>query len=174
MMTNSQKIKRLSISLLMLALTACVGDNGDLEKFIHEAKMKPAKPIEPIPQLAPLPVFKYPENDLRRSPFKPADIRKRTDAYAPDKNRRKQPLEAFPLDALRFVGTLKQGQEVWALIKQPDEQIFRLKAGNYMGQNYGRVISIKEDVIQLEETLQNSGVWEKKNTILHLDTGTVK
>lgn len=80
-------------------------------------------------------------------------------------------MESFPLDALKFVGTLKKDNEIWALIRQPEGQISRVKVGDYMGQNYGRIILIKNELIKLEETVQKSGKWEKQFTTINLDTG---
>lgn len=171
MITKQNTIKILLISALTLGLGACSGDNSDLESYINDIKSRKSRPIEPIPKFAPLPIFKFPEDDPRRSPFKPVDLKKRTDINAPDKNRQKQPLEAYPLDALKFVGTLKQGNEMWALIKQPNNQITRVKAGDYMGQNYGRIVIIKNDKIIIEETYKDTGTWEKKMTTINLDTG---
>lgn len=173
MIMKQQQIKILLISFVALLLNACSGDNSDLVKYINDIKARPALKIEPIPQFAPLPIFKFPENDNRRNPFKPIDL-KRTDLFAPDQKRRKQPLEAFPLDSLKFVGTLKEGSEVWALIKLPSNQISRIRIGEYMGQNYGRVIVIKGDLIKLEETIKNSGTWEKHITTINIFTGTGK
>lgn len=169
MIMNKHLKKIVLISSLAVVLGAC-SDNDDLQKYIKEIKRRPSKPIEPIPKFAPLPIFKFPENDTRRSPFKPVDLKKRNEQFAPDKNRKKQPLEAFPLDALRFVGILQQGNETWALIREPDKQIVRARIGHYMGQNYGRIISINENTIKIEETIKNSGTWEKVTTTLKLDT----
>jgi len=170
-MIINRKIKNtLLITILSLLMSACTGDNSDLQNYINDVKQRPGKPIEAIPKLAPLPIFKYPENDTRRSPFKPVDLKKRNDINAPDKNRKRQPLEFFPLDALQYVGTLKQGSEIWALIRQPDKQVVRVRIGDYMGQNYGRVISIKDDAIKLEETVKDTGSWEKRITTINLDT----
>ena len=171
MMIINQRINRVLVCFLPLLLTACMDDNSDLVKYINDINSRSTKKIEPIPKLAPLPIFKFPENENRRSPFKPVEIKKRNEEFAPDQKRVKQPLEAFPLDALKFVGTLKQGNEIWGLIKQPDKQITRIKVGDYMGQNYGHVVLIKDDLIKLEETVKNSGTWEKHITTLNLDTG---
>lgn len=173
-MRIKSQIKILLIIFLSLLLNACSGDNSDLGKYINDIKARPALKIEPIPQFAPLPIFKFPENDNRRNPFKPIDQKKRTDLFAPDQKRIKQPLEAFTLDSLKFVGTLKEGSEVWALIKLPNNQISRIRIGEYMGQNYGRVIVIKSDLIKLEETIKNSGTWEKHITTINIYTGTGK
>ena len=94
------------------------------------------------------------------------------DQSAPDQKRPKQPLEAFPLDALKFVGILKEGNQLWGLILNPEKKIVPIKIGDYMGQNYGQVIAIKNEEIKLQETIKSSsGTWEKHITTLHLDTG---
>jgi type IV pilus assembly protein PilP len=161
----------LLVGIVLLLLSACSGDDSDLVKFINDTKARKVKQIEPIPKFAPLPIYKFPENDNRRNPFKPIDQKKRDDLFAPDQKRKKQPLEAFPLDSLKFVGILKQGSDVWALIKQPDKQVSRIRIGEYMGQNYGRVIEVKSDFMKLEETIKNSGTWEKHVTTINLYTG---
>ncbi len=158
------------ISLISILCTACTGDNSDLVNYINDIKSRPGAPIEAIPKFAPLPVFIFPENDNRRSPFKPAEVKK-TDQYAPDQKRVKQPLEAFPLDGLKFVGVLKQGNQLWALIRDPEKKVVPVKVGTYMGLNYGHIISIKNNEIKLEETLKNSGTWEKHITTINLDIG---
>jgi type IV pilus assembly protein PilP len=158
------------IIIISVLISACTGDNSDLMKYINDVKSRPGAPIEPIPKFAPLPVFRFPENDTRRSPFKPAE-NKKIDQFAPDQKRARQPLEFYPLDALKFVGILKQGNELWGLIKNPEKKIVPVQVGNYMGLNYGRIISIKNDEIKLEETIKDSGTWAKRSTTLHLDTG---
>lgn len=80
-------------------------------------------------------------------------------------------MEAFPLDALKFVGTLQQDNEVWALIELPNQGITPVQIGDYMGHNYGRIVSIKNDSIELIETTQSSGKWKKHRTKIKLYTG---
>jgi len=92
------------------------------------------------------------------------------DALAPDQNRPKMPLEKFPLDALKFVGTLKDGSMKWGLIAEPGGRIVRVKPGDYMGENYGKILQISDDALVLQETLKVSGRWEKKNTTIRLKT----
>jgi type IV pilus assembly protein PilP len=166
MMNN--KINGLIILLLSLMLIAC-GSSGtrDLNNYINNIKIRKSKSIEPLPEFTPLPVFIYPEQDSRRSPFKPRVVMQ-TDTFSPNVKRPKQPLEAFPLDALKFVGILKQGPVVWALIKQPDGLVTRVKPGDYMGQNYGQVINIKDKIIKVEEAVQVAGKWEKRDITINL------
>lgn len=169
MMSRKQKIA--CICSLSLLLVACSADNSDLRHYIHEVKNRKTRQIEPIPSFSPLPTFVFPESANRRNPFKLIGPQKQVDLNAPDKNRPKEPLESYPLDALKFVGTLRQDNETWALIKLPNSDITHVRVGNYMGQNYGRIVSIKNDAIQLIETKQTSGKWEKHRTTIELYTG---
>lgn len=160
------------ISLLSLLLLACSDDNNDLTRYIHQVKSRKTRAIEPLPVFSPLQGFKFPDKEDRRNPFKPTNQKKFVDPFAPDQRRSRQPLEAYPLDALKFVGTLTQDNQVWALIKEPDSQITRARIGDYMGQNYGHILVIKNDSLKLEETIKgSSGKWEKHTTTLELYTG---
>lgn len=161
---------RLLVILLCVLLTACANDNTDLQNYMIKMKHRPAKPIEPLPKFMPLPKFKFPEGEARRNPFQPIERKKLADQLAPDQDRKKQPLEFFPLDALKFVGTLKQGGVLWALIKQPSGTISRVSVGNYMGEDYGRIIQINNSSIKLEETVKEAGKWAKRNTSIKIAT----
>ena len=154
------------MELLLLMLASCSSDESQLTRYINSIKARPPRPIEPIPEPQPIPKFIFPETDNRRSPFKP--VLDQADFFAPNIKRPKQPLEHFPLDALKFVGILKQGNVTWALISQPTGLISRVKLGDYMGQNYGQIINIKDKTILLEETIQVTGKWEKKQITLNL------
>ena len=69
-----------------------------------------------------------------------------------------------------MVGTLQQKKVMHALVKSPDNNLFRVKAGNYLGQNFGRVTAITETTIMLKEIVQDSsGSWEEKEQALQLD-----
>lgn len=170
-MTIITTIKKCLILAVMVALIAACASSADeeLSHYINEVKIRSAKPIEPIPVFIPLEKFIYPEQDNRRSPFKQKEVIKAVDPFAPDTKRIKQALEQFPLDALKFVGVLKQGTVVWALISQPNGDVTRVKIGDYMGQNFGRVIRINDTTLKLEETIQVAGKWERKITTFNLN-----
>jgi type IV pilus assembly protein PilP len=162
--------KNTSVLFLVAGLiTACSGDNSDLQRYLKKVKSRPGAAIQSIPKFSPLPIFRFPENDTRRSPFKPVEVKK-TSQLAPDQKRVKQPLEAYPLDALNFVGILEEKNELWALIRDPDKKVVVIKVGSYMGQNFGRVMSITSNKITIEELIKKSGTWEKKTTTINLNT----
>lgn len=159
------------ISVIMIVTLAACSSTEDMElsRYIYDIKARKATPIDPIPDFVSIEKFLYPENDMRRSPFKKKEVPKVDDRLAPNTNRPKQPLEQFPLDALKFVGILKQDSTIWGLISQPDGSIARVRVGDYMGQNFGKIISISDTSLKLEETVQISGKWEKKVTTFNLN-----
>ena len=90
---------------------------------------------------------------------------------APELSRRKEPLEASPLDAIVMVGSLiKVGQPV-ALVKV-DNLVYQVKPGNYLGQNYGRITKVTETSVALREIVQDAaGEWIERTATLQLSAG---
>ncbi len=153
------------------ALVACLGGCGsedDLGTYINKIKNRPTKKVEPIPKVVPPAKFSYPENTSRRNPFKAISAAQKKDEMAPNIDRPKQPLEAFPLDALKFVGTVEINRVRWGLISQPGGLVSRVKSGDYMGKNYGQIQQISKEQIRLEETVKVGGKWEKRIVNLKL------
>jgi len=167
MITKNKRVVHWVAMGLSLLLVACSSDDSELKRYINTVKTRPGRPIEPIPEFKPLKKFIYPEKDNRRSPFKPVVV-EQEETFAPNVKRPKQPLEAFPLDSLNFVGVLKEGSSIWALISQPNGLVTRVKSGDYLGQNYGQILSIQDKTIKIEETVKVAGKWEKKQTIINL------
>lgn len=84
----------------------------------------------------------------------------------PELKRRREPLEAFPLDALSFVGTLEKSKTKVGLLKV-NEQVHQIYLGSYLGPNYGKVLSISENEISLRELIQETGgEWIEKITAI--------
>jgi type IV pilus assembly protein PilP len=90
---------------------------------------------------------------------------------APELNRRKQPLEAYPLDAMTYVGNLQKGAKKSALLRV-DKLIHQVEDGSYLGPNYGKITSITESEIVLREIVQDAaGEWiERQATLLLQET----
>jgi type IV pilus assembly protein PilP len=164
----------LTIALACLALTACGGEqHSDLRQFVKESDNMPRGRIEPLPEVKPYEPFEYAAFDLI-DPFVARDIPTakppRPDPKDPrlDPARRKGPLEAFPLENLKMVGTLQQKKDIFALIKTPDNNLYRVKSGDFIGQNFGRIVDINESALKLKELIQDSGnEWkEEERTLL--------
>jgi type IV pilus assembly protein PilP len=86
----------------------------------------------------------------------------------PELARRRQPLEAFPLDAMTMVGSLDRNGQLVALVKI-DRLLYQVRAGNYLGQNFGRVTGITETEVVLREVVQDAaGEWIERPAALQL------
>ena len=154
-------------------LTACGSEkHADLRTFVKQSDDMPRGRIPPLPEITPYTPTEYAAFDLT-DPFRPRKIEPPKGAAVaggvqPDVNRRREPLEAYPLEALKMVGMLKQ-KGFFALVKAPDNNLFQVKTGNYLGQNFGRITEISDASIKLRELVQDSnGNWEEKDQTLLL------
>lgn len=152
---------RLILSLVVLSgANACNQGMGDLQQFVDETKAKPPGRVEPIPPFVPYQNFEYASQNLR-DPFRMVDFRRpeqidesisaNASGPRPDVDRAREPLEDFPLDTLRFKGTVTKEGTKWGLIFAPDNTIHRVLEGNYLGQNHGRIIALSDVQIELTE-----------------------
>jgi type IV pilus assembly protein PilP len=158
--------------LVCLALVACSGEpHGDLRRFVEDSENLPHGRVPPLPEVKPYEPYTYAAFDAI-DPFKPRKIEPPKNAgggIAPDLNRRREPLESYPLESLKMVGTLEQKKDTYALVKAPDNALFRVRTGNYVGQNFGRITDISEAAIKLKEITQDAaGNWEEKDQVLML------
>ncbi len=166
-------------ALSAAALTACSGEeHSDLREFVRESDKMPGGRIPPLPEVKPYEPFAYNAYDLT-DPFKPRKIEPPKSAtkggIQPDLNRQREALEAFPLENLAMVGTLQQKGQVFALVRTPDKGLYRVTSGNYLGQNFGRIVGITETDIKLKEIVQDSGGnWEEKDQALLLQEQEAK
>ena len=154
-----------------LLLAACGGESHqDLRAWMQEQGKGVRGKLDPLPQVKPYEPFTYNAFDLP-DPFKPRKIEpvKSGGSLAPDLNRRKEPLEAFPLESLQMVGTLQRGRTTFALVRTTDKDIYQVHIGNYLGQNFGVVTGITDNEIRLKELVQDgSGDWTERSSTLQL------
>ena len=155
-------LKRLMLSILVVGfgVAGCGGDMDDLDKFINETKALPGGRIEPLPEITPYEIFSYvADAEGFRSPFVPDAPQAAAGAAAggtlPDRDRSREFLEQYPLDTLRMVGTMELGDTNYGLVQTSDGLIHRVVAGNYLGQNDGRIISVGESEIELIEIISD-------------------
>lgn len=161
----------LLLSLSLLLLGGCSQDQfADLREFMAQAGTTGQPALEPLPPVKPQVVFSYEPGDTP-DPFKPRSLKqsKNGGAFQPDLSRPKGPLEQYPLDGLRMVGTLSKGGMQYALVRTPENTLFRVKRGDFVGQNFGLVISITDASIELRETVQDGvGDWTETKAMLAL------
>lgn len=160
--------RRVLFLILLVALSGCSSDGmDDLREFVATAHAGKKPKIEPLPEIKPQEPFTYSAENLA-DPFSSRNLKSQATQTAgsgprPDLNRRKEPLEDYPLDALKMVGTLARGKQAWAVIEAPDGTVYRAGVGNHMGQNFGTITRITEDKIDLVELVQGSlGDWVER------------
>jgi type IV pilus assembly protein PilP len=163
--------RRCLIVCLTLFVAACGGESHqDLRAWMLEQGKGVKGKLDPLPQVKPYEPFAYNAFDLP-DPFKPRKIEplKGSSKLAPDLARRKEPLEAFPLESLQMVGTLQRGKSTFALVRTTEKDIYQVKVGNYMGQNFGVVVGIGDAEIKLKELVQDgAGDWTERSSTLQL------
>jgi type IV pilus assembly protein PilP len=168
-------------TVLVMALSAfaagCSEDHGDLKEELNRITKDLPRKVEPLPVVKPYEPVAYQAADLP-DPFGPAKIELVTKSagtvtskFRPDDTRQKEPLEAFPLESLKMVGVLKQGKETFAVVRA-DASLYRVKAGNYMGQNFGLITEVTDSEVKLRELIQDAGGdWTERPSMLQLQEG---
>ncbi|MEX1080488.1 MAG: pilus assembly protein PilP [Halofilum sp. (in: g-proteobacteria)] len=158
-----------------LLLGGCAEDMSDLRQFVEEIKARPGGEVQPLPEFEEYEGFTYDETDLR-NPFRPrADFSDGEDessdeessGLTPDRERRKEPLEQYPLDSLGMVGTLTQNGQRRGLVRDPDGVVHRVVPDNYLGQNHGRITAVEPDRIRIVEIVRDGqGGWMERDASL--------
>jgi len=167
-------MKHLALIMLTLILAACSGEeHSDLKQELNNLSKDLRGKIDPLPVVKPYEPVPYAASDMP-DPFGPAKIELVTKSASsggglkPDLNRPKEPLESFPLESLKMVGVLQQSKQTFALVKA-DTSLYRVKVGNYLGQNFGLVTSIGENQVQLRELVQDAtGDWTERQSTMQL------
>ena len=176
-------MRNLAIITAVLLIAACGSDeHQDLKAELKTLTSDLRGRIEPLPVVKPYEPVPYRAFDLP-DPFGSAKIelavaaaaKSKAGANAPDAARPKEPLEAYPLESLKMVGTLSQKGVTYALVRA-DSSVYRVKAGNYLGQNFGLITEITDNQINLKELVQDAtGDWtERKIALQIIETDAAK
>ncbi len=146
--------------LVILLLSGCgSGEHEDIKQWMAESSRDLRGRAPPLPELKPFPIVSYegmqgsdPFSDTRLEPEK----KEGSGVNMPDFNRPKEQLESYPLESLSYVGIVSKGKSKsrHGLILA-DGVVFPVGVGNYLGQNYGRIIAITDNEIILKEILQD-------------------
>lgn len=177
MLTTPCKTAFLILGLSVL-LVACGGDSAyrDIDLFMDETRARPVGQIPPIPPFKAYKAFNYSASGLR-SPFvKPVEAKQiaRLSGAAtvkPDFNRKQEFLEQFSLDSMRMVGSLEIDSVRWALIRDSENSVHRVRTGNYLGRNHGRIVESNENHIVIIEIVSDGAEgWIERPRTLEIKT----
>ena len=185
---HSNRYIRLTIVVLaILGVAGCVSsDMSDLEKQVSKIMSKPGGRLEPLPEIKPYEAYVYESGKLEaRNPFKrfyvveqslaieesegPVDDGLTEEMRNEIQNRNREELEGFELDSIKMVGTLHNEDNHWGIVLDPGGIVHRVKTGNYIGLNIGKITSIEEEQIEVREIIKdNSGRYGERKALLPL------
>ena len=185
---HSNRYIGLTIVLLaILGVAGCVsGDMSDLEKQVSKIMSKPGGRLEPLPEIKPYEAYVYESGKSEaRNPFKrfyvveqslaieksegPVDDGLTEEMRNEIQNRNREELERFELDSIKMVGTLQNEDNHWGIVLDPGGIVHRVKTGNYIGLNIGKITSIEEEQIEVREIIKdNSGRYGERKALLPL------
>lgn len=169
--------KLLWVAAVGIGLSACESDQGETQRWMAEqrAQVKPSVPPIAAPKkftpqsyteaasVEPFNILKLTQA-LRRDSSQPST----SELIAPELARRKEALEAFPLDAMAMVGSMDRNKQPVALIRV-DKLLYKVRVGEYLGLNYGRITRINETEVGLREIVQDAaGEWIERVATLQL------
>ena len=162
---------------LSLLLAACANDKfEDLNEYVKEVQTRPGIPIAPLPEIKPYERFVYRDENLR-DPFRPAVKAPPPSASSgnsrsklrPNIDRNREALEQYSLDTLKMVGSLNKDKDKWAIVKTSDGLIYRVKAGNHIGKNFGEITRITDKQIDITEIISDGlGSWIERQATLKI------
>ena len=162
---------RLALLLaVVFLLNACGSDRRQVEQWVAEVKARPAPPLDPLPVMKQFETFEYAAQDMRDPFSAPIPDRGNGQGGGPDPSRRKEALEAYPLDSLDMVGTIGAGGSLLGLLMAPDKVTYRVRPGNYLGQNDGKITAVYEDRIEIVELVPDgAGGWLERQAKISLE-----
>lgn len=179
-------VGRIGFIFVIGIAVGCVNrDKSDLDNYVAEVLQRPGGQIEPLPPIRPYQRYLYQSADaklrdpfqtfLNKAPDQEVALEHRNDAvqqrYADEISaHNREELEGFELDSLRMVGTLQNNDELWGIIQDNAGTVHRVQIGNYLGRNYGKILNIQEDRIELREVTKDpDGRWEERQASLALN-----
>ena len=163
------------VPLAAIVLSACTADQEELQQWMEQQKreVKPnVQPLSPPKKFIPQPYSAVggvePFSTQKLTVALKQEARQPNSLLNAEVNRRKEPLEAYPLDSMGMVGSvIKQGRP-YALLRV-DNLLYQVKVGDYLGQNYGKITKITETDISLREIVQDAaGEWIERTGSLQL------
>lgn len=165
----------LAIAALLAVLAGCGEEQGELTQWMDQQKREVKPNVQPlsapkkfIPQAYVAMTGVEPFSTQKLTVALKQEARQPNSLLAGELNRRKEPLEAYPLDSMSMVGSVARAGRPYALLRV-DRLLYQVKAGDHLGQNYGKIIQISETELRLREIVQDAaGEWVERDSAMQL------
>ncbi len=163
------------VSILMLAACGEIEQN-ELEEWMQEQRKLTPSTIASVTAPKVFVSASY-EAFAADDPFDELKLKRVLDrlrvgtnssAMKPDLSRKRDVLESYPLDAIKMVGFMMQKSKPTAILSASGV-LFNAVLGEYIGQDFGKIVGITEQEVSFKELVQDaSGVWVKRDSKLPL------
>ncbi len=167
---------RVLLCAALPSLLAACGDGGmdEVKQWMDETRRQTRVAVPKLTEPKKFTPFTYAGKNAA-DPYSPGKFVNAMAApaasgnrFQPNMDRRREPLETFPLDNLKMVGTLRKQGASFALL-QAEHTVFQAKVGNYIGQNFGQITKISDSEVELKEIVQDAaGEWVERTAKLEL------
>jgi type IV pilus assembly protein PilP len=163
------------VAVVAIVLAGCGAEQQDLSEWMDQQKreVKPnVEPLSPPKKFNPQPYVALngvePFSQQKLTVALKQEARQPNSLLASEINRRREPLESYPLDSMSMVGSVVRDGRQYALLRV-DKLLYQVKQGDYLGQNYGKTTRISETDVALREIVQDAaGEWIERNSALQL------
>ena len=166
------------VAVLMAAgLAGCAADQSELRAWMEQTRRATPPVTEKVPEPKRFEPYRYASAGAA-DPFAATRLNRvgeaqpaRAGGPQPDMSRRREPLESYPIDAVRMIGHIRDGKRSYALLLA-DNLVYQAHAGNYVGQNFGIITRVSENEVRLKESVQDAaGEWVERETTMQLQEG---
>jgi len=165
----------MTMGLVAFAAVGCGGEQDELTQWMEQQRreVKPSvQPLSPPKKFTPQPYSALtgvePFSNQKLTVALKQEARQPNSLLAAEINRRKEPLEAYPLDSMSMVGSVLKNGRPYALLRV-DNLLYQVKQGDYLGQNFGKITKISETDVSLREIVQDAaGEWIERTSALQL------
>ena len=163
------------VAVLAFLLAGCSGEQEELAQWMEQQKREVKPSVQPLSapkKFNPQPYAGFggvePFSNQKLIVALKQEARQPNSLLSAEINRRKEPLEAYPLDSMSMVGSVVRAGRPYALLRV-DNLLYQVKPGDYLGQNYGKVTKISETDVSLREIVQDAaGEWIERTSALQL------
>jgi len=168
-MIHANRLSAALVAALLPSLAGCADPQlGTLDRELADIRTNPGPTVDvQLPDIPDYESASYLASD-QRSPFVPRQVDEQREtpaegSLAPPVDRPREALEAYDISELELVGTLTVGGQPSALVRSPEGQVHRLRAGSYLGTDHGRIVGITESSILLVELVMERGEWVERS-----------
>jgi type IV pilus assembly protein PilP len=144
-------------------LAGCAADHDELRGWMEQQRREAKPNVAPLqapkrfdPQPYTVGQAVEPFSTQKLSVALKQEARQPNSMLAAELNRRKEPLESYPLDSMSMVGSVNREGQPFALLRV-DNLLYQVKVGDHLGQNYGLITKIAETEIVLRELVMDAG-----------------